>query len=155
MTKIKLTIMPKPHAHLQTLTRKACEVLNWMTKWKKENNSARRTLTEKLTRVVRRQHSLPERADRIRKQSLNIKDYMQNLNIALNDRVWPDFDVWRMSNWGMRYMPLKYLPLGWCGQNMKTISYMLNPLVWCGQNTKAISYILQQSSTIFKTKTQL
>ena len=46
---------------------------------------------------------------------------MQNLNIAVNDRVWPDFDVGRMSNWGMGYMPLKHLPLGWCGQNMKAI----------------------------------
>ena len=53
---------------------------------------------------------------------------MQNLNIAVNDRVWPDFDVGRMSNWGMGYMPLKHLPLGWCGQNTKAISYTLNPL---------------------------
>ena len=35
-------------------------------------------------------------------------------------------------------MPLKHLPLGWFGQNMKAISYMLNPLGWCGQNMKAI-----------------
>ena len=33
-----------------------------------------------------------------------------NLNIAVNDRVWPDFDVGRMSNWGMGYMRLKRLP---------------------------------------------
>ena len=32
------------------------------------------------------------------------------------------------------YMPLKHLPLGWCGPNMK-----------------AISYILQQPYTLFKT----
>ena len=70
-----------------------------------------------------------------------------NLNIAVNDRLWPDFDVWRMSNWGMGYMPLKHLHLGWCGQNMKAISYMLNSLGWCGRNMKAISYILQQSCT--------
>ena len=64
---------------------------------------------------------------------------MQNLdlNIAVNDQVWPDFDVGRMSNWGMEYMPLKRLPLGWCGQNMKPISYMLNPLGWCGRNVGA------------------
>ena len=50
-------------------------------------------------------------------------------------------------------MPLKHLPFGWCGQNMKALSYMLNPLGWCGQNMKAISYIpvLQQSCTLFKT----
>ena len=48
-------------------------------------------------------------------------------------------------------MSLKHLPLGWCGQNMKTISYMLNPLDWCGRNMKAISHILQQSCKIFKT----
>ena len=51
-----------------------------------------------------------------------------NLNIAVNDQVGPDFDVGRMSNWGMGYMPLKCLQLGWCEQNMKAISYMLNPL---------------------------
>ena len=44
-------------------------------------------------------------------------------------------------------MPLKYLPLGWCGQNMKAVSYMLTPLDWCGRNIKAIFYILQQSCT--------
>ena len=39
-------------------------------------------------------------------------------------------------------MPLKHLPSGWCGQNMKAIAYMLNPLGWCGRNMKAIPYIL-------------
>ena len=29
-------------------------------------------------------------------------------------------------------MLLKYLPLGWCEQNMKAVAYMLNPLGWCG-----------------------
>ena len=53
---------------------------------------------------------------------------MQNLNIAVNDRVWPDFDVRRMSNWGTVYITLKHLPLGWCGQNMKAKSYMLQQL---------------------------
>ena len=48
-------------------------------------------------------------------------------------------------------MRLKRLPLGWCGQNVKSISYILNPLGWCGRNMKAISYILQQSCTFFKT----
>ena len=40
-------------------------------------------------------------------------------------------------------MPLKHLPLDWCGQNtcMKAISYILNPLGWCGRNMKALSYI--------------
>ena len=40
-------------------------------------------------------------------------------------------------------MPLKHLPLDWCEQNtcMKAISYILNPLGWCGQNMKALSYI--------------
>ena len=52
-------------------------------------------------------------------------------------------------------MPLKHLPLGSCGQNMKAVSYILNPLGWCGRNMKAISYILQQSCTPFKTLTQL
>ena len=47
-------------------------------------------------------------------------------------------------------MPLKYLPLGWCGQNMKAVSYMLNPLRWCGRNMKAISYILQLPCTFQK-----
>ena len=36
-------------------------------------------------------------------------------------------------------MPLKHLPLGWCGQNMKAVSYMLNPLGWCGRNMKVVS----------------
>ena len=44
-------------------------------------------------------------------------------------------------------MSLKYLPLGWCGQNMKAVSYMLNPLGWCGLNMKTIYYKLQQSCT--------
>ena len=30
---------------------------------------------------------------------------MQNLNIAVNDRVWPNFDVGRMSNRGTGYIP--------------------------------------------------
>ena len=37
---------------------------------------------------------------------------MQNLNIAVNDSVRPDFDVGRMSNCGLEYMGLKHLPLG-------------------------------------------
>ena len=45
---------------------------------------------------------------------------MQNLNIAVND-----FDVGRMSNWGIGYKALKHFPLGYCGQNMKAISYIL------------------------------
>ena len=36
-------------------------------------------------------------------------------------------------------MSLKHLPLGWCGQTIDDISYMLNPLGWCGQNMKAVS----------------
>ena len=32
---------------------------------------------------------------------------------------------------------------------MKAISYMLNPFGWCGRNMKAMSYILQQSGTLF------
>ena len=47
-------------------------------------------------------------------------------------------------------MPLKRLPLGWCEQNVKAISYMLNPIGWCGRNMKAISYILQPSCTLFQ-----
>ena len=39
------------------------------------------------TRVVRRQRSSPERADRIRKQSLLMKDYMHNFNIAVKDSL--------------------------------------------------------------------
>ena len=50
-------------------------------------------------------------------------------------------------------MPLKYLPLGWCEQNMKAVSYMLNPLGWCGRNMKAISYIFQQLCTFQNLKT--
>ena len=48
-------------------------------------------------------------------------------------------------------MPFHHFPLGWCGRNMKAISYMLNPLGWCGRNMKAISYVLQQSYTLFET----
>ena len=50
-------------------------------------------------------------------------------------------------------MLLKHLPLGWCGENMKAISYMLNPVGWCGQNMKVISYIhvLQHSCKLFNT----
>ena len=38
-------------------------------------------------------------------------------------------------------MPLKHLSLGWYGQNMKAISYVLNPSVWCGR-TESLSYIM-------------
>ena len=41
----------------------------------------------KLIRVIRRQRSLPERGHPIWKQSINIKDEMQNLNIAVNDSL--------------------------------------------------------------------
>ena len=62
-----------------------------------------------------------------------------------------EYDLTLMSeecqNWEMGYMSLKYLPLGWCGQNMKAVSYMLNPLGWCERNMKAIPYKLQQSCT--------
>ena len=80
---------------------------------------------------------------------------MQNSNIAVNDRVWPDFDVGRMSNWGLGYMPLKHLPLGWCGQNMYE-SYILHAeslrLVWtkyesCILHTSAVMYTFQNFNT--------
>ena len=48
-------------------------------------------------------------------------------------------------------MSVRRLPIGWCGQNMKAISYMPNSLGWCGRNMKALSYILQQSCILFKT----
>ena len=74
---------------------------------------------------------------------------MQNLNlkITVDDRVWPDFDVGSMSNWGMGYMPLKRLPLEWCEQNMKALSYVLNLLGWCVQNMKAS--ILHTSAVMY------
>ena len=100
------------------------------------------------TRLVRRQRSSPERGNPIWK-SLNIIDEMHNLNIAVNDRVRPDFDVGKMRE---GHMPLKRLHLGRCGRNTKAISYMLNPILGrCGRNMKAISYILQPSCTLFKT----
>ena len=46
-------------------------------------------------------------------------------------------------------MPLKHLPLGWCGQNMKAISYRLHAeslrLMW----TKYESYILHTSAVMY------
>ena len=54
---------------------------------------------------------------------------MQNLNIAVNDRVWPDFHVGRMSNWGMVY----------------AIETSSPRLVW----TKYESYILHTSAAIY------
>ena len=36
---------------------------------------------------------------------------------------------------------------------MKAVSYMLNPLGWCGRNLKAMSYILQQLCTFQNLKT--
>ena len=39
-----------------------------------------------MTSVVRRQWSSPERGDQICKQSFNIKDEMQKLNIGVNDK---------------------------------------------------------------------
>ena len=59
---------------------------------------------------------------------------MQNLNIAVNDRVWPDFDVGRMLNWGMGYnvyaIKTSSLRLAW----IKYESYILHAeslgLVW-------------------------
>ena len=55
-------------------------------------------------------------------------------------------------------MPLKHLPLGWCGQNMKATSYMLNLLGWCGRNmndmayTPAIMYTFQNLNTAVNDK---
>ena len=61
--------------------------------------------------------------------------------------VWPDFDVGRTPNWGMEYMSLKYLLLGWCGQKYE--SYTLHAesfrLVW----TKYESYILHTSAVMY------
>ena len=104
-----------------------------------------------ITRVFRGQHSSSLESWSDEKTIFKYKRLNANLNIAVNDRVWPDFDVGRMSNWGMGYILLKHLPLDWYGQNMKAISYMLNPLGCCGWTMKAISYILQQSCTLFKT----
>ena len=56
---------------------------------------------------------------------------MQNLNIAVNDRVWPDFDVGRKSNWGIVY-------------NYATETSSLR-LVW----TKYESYILHTSAAMY------
>ena len=85
---------------------------------------------------------------------------MQNLNIAVNDRVWPDFDVRRMSNSEMGNMPLKHLPLGWSGQNMKAISYILQqyatersyPKVDVGQIWKQYLKQLKNYAHIWKLK---
>ena len=55
-------------------------------------------------------------------------------------------------------MPLKRLPLGWCGLNMEAISYMLNPLGWCGRNmntishTSAVMYTFQNFNTAVNDK---
>ena len=125
------------------------------------------------TRVVRRKRSSPKRDDPIWKQFLEVvivkktvidwlivkirtKAEKPDITEIRKDQIWED--TWRnlkqsirMSNRGIGYMPLKRLPLGWYGRNMKAISYMLNPLVWCGRIMQAISYILQQSCTFFKT----
>ena len=71
---------------------------------------------------------------------------MQNKNIAVKDRVWPDFDVGRMSNWGMGSMLLKSsLRFVWT----KYESYILHAeslrLVW----TKYESYILHSSAVMY------
>ena len=60
-------------------------------------------------RDVKRQRSLPERGDPICPISLNIKDEMQNvnLNIAVNDRVWPvmseecQTEGWGICHWNV------------------------------------------------------
>ena len=57
------------------------------------------------TRVVRRQLSSPERANPICKLSLNIKDEMQNLNIAESDLTLMSEECPTEG-----YMPLKCLP---------------------------------------------
>ena len=41
--------------------------------------------------------------------------------------------------------PLKRLPLGWCGQNIKAISYMLKPLGY-------ESYVLHTSAVMYTEK---
>ena len=70
-----------------------------------------------------------------------------NLNIAINDRVWPDFDVGRISNWGMGVYAIEMssLRLVWT----KYESYILHAeslwLVW----TKYESYILRTSAVIY------
>ena len=48
-----------------------------------------------------------------------------------------DYDLTLMSEecQGMGYMPLKHLPLGWCGRNMKAISYILQQYTFQNLNT--------------------
>ena len=70
---------------------------------------------------------------------------MQNLNIAVNDRVWLDFDVGRMSNWGMgNTIETSSLRLVWTEYE----SYILHAeslrLVW----TNYESYILHTSAVM-------
>ena len=114
------------------------------------------------TRVVRKQHSSPERGDPIWKQSLNIKDEMQNLNliskgIPFQRQSFLTF-IKHSCKWQSMTLISEECPTeGWgiCHWNvfpyvgrdqMKAIYYMLIPLDWCGWNMKAISYILQQSN---------
>ena len=53
------------------------------------------------------------------------------------------FDVGRISNWGMGYMPLKHLPLGWCGRTWYE-SYILH--------TSAAMYTFQNLNTCINDK---
>ena len=106
---------------------------------------------------VRRQCSSPERGDPIWKQFLEaiivkkpVTDWLigwlgksgqkgksqTDLRKGKTKSEKTHGETWqsiRKSKWGIGYMPLKGLPFGWCGQNMKAISYMLNPLGWCDE----------------------
>ena len=83
---------------------------------------------------------------------------MQNLNIVVNDRVWPAFDVGQMSNWGMGYMPLKHLSLGRYGQNLKAIWHAESlRLVWTNYecyilHTSAVMHTFQNLNTAVNDK---
>ena len=102
------------------------------------------------TRSARRQRSSPQRVHRIRKQ-------YKRLNAELKHCC-----KWQSMTWLWCHkivkrrdvvyaMPLKHIPFGWCGQNMKAIPYMLNPLGWC-LHTTAIMYTFQNLNTVVKDK---
>ena len=71
---------------------------------------------------------------------------MQNLNIVVNDRVWSDFDIGRMSNWGIGYaIETSSLRLVWRKYESYTLRAESLRLVW----TKYESYILHTSAVMY------
>ena len=61
----------------------------------------------------------------------------QNLNTGINDKVWPDLDQGKRSNWGRGMYYWKVLPEGRCRPNIKAASSNTSAVTNTFQNLNA------------------